>query len=113
VALRDEIAETILPETATPGAKAAKTGALMALMVTDAYMVEAQQVFRAGLGQLDVACEKAHGVAFMQATPAQRLAVIELLDASRRPRWTRVSPSEPGAHRPPPCLPMSPHTISA
>ena len=29
----DEIAETILPETSTPGAKAAKTGAFMALMV--------------------------------------------------------------------------------
>ena len=30
VALLDEIAETILPETSTPGAKAAKTGAFMA-----------------------------------------------------------------------------------
>ena len=37
VALLDEIAETILPETTTPGAKAARTGAFMALMVTDAY----------------------------------------------------------------------------
>ena len=37
VALLDEIAETILPETSTPGAKAAKTGAFMALMVTDVY----------------------------------------------------------------------------
>ncbi|MGH8203689.1 MAG: gluconate 2-dehydrogenase subunit 3 family protein, partial [Steroidobacteraceae bacterium] len=30
IALLDEIAETILPETSTPGAKAAKTGAFMA-----------------------------------------------------------------------------------
>ena len=37
VALLDEIAETILPETSTPGAKAAKIGAFMALMVTEAY----------------------------------------------------------------------------
>ena len=37
IALLDEIAETILPETSTPGAKAARTGAFMALMVTDAY----------------------------------------------------------------------------
>ena len=35
IALLDEIAETILPQTKTPGAKAAKTGAFMALMVTD------------------------------------------------------------------------------
>ena len=37
IAFLDEIAETILPETKTPGAKAAKTGAFMALMVTDSY----------------------------------------------------------------------------
>jgi len=46
VALLDEIAETILPETTTPGAKAARTGAFMALMVTDAYSDANQQVFR-------------------------------------------------------------------
>ena len=35
IAYLDEIADTILPTTSTPGAKAAKTGAFMALMVTD------------------------------------------------------------------------------
>ena len=35
IALLDEVADTILPETKTPGAKAAHTGAFMALMVTD------------------------------------------------------------------------------
>ena len=100
VALLDEIAETILPETSTPGAKAAKTGAFMALMVTDAYTVEAQQVFRAGLGQVDEACRKAHGVAFMQAAPAQRLAVVEALDREQKaamdariPEPTRRAPA--------------------
>ena len=100
VALLDEIAETILPETSTPGAKAAKTGAFMALMVTDAYTVEAQQVFRTGLGQVDEACRKAHGVAFMQAAPAQRLAVVEALDREQKaamdariPERTRRAPA--------------------
>jgi Gluconate 2-dehydrogenase subunit 3 len=50
VALLDEIADTILPETSTPGAKAARTGAFMALMVTDAYTDRDQQVFRDGQG---------------------------------------------------------------
>src|SRR5215212_8606289 len=40
VAFLDEIAETILPQTKTPGAKAAKTGAFMALMVTDSYSAD-------------------------------------------------------------------------
>jgi glucoside 3-dehydrogenase (cytochrome c) hitch-hiker subunit len=104
VALLDEIAETILPETSTPGARAAKTGAFMALMVTDAYTVQAQQVFRAGLGQVDEACRKAHGVAFMQAAPAQRLAVVEALDREQKavmdariPERTRRVPAAPPA----------------
>jgi hypothetical protein len=100
VLLLDEIAETILPETSTPGARAAKTGAFMALMVTDAYTVEAQQVFRAGLGQVDEACRNAHGVAFMQAAPAQRLGVVEALDREQKaamdarvPERTRRAPA--------------------
>ena len=49
VALLDEIAETILPETRTPGAKAAGVGAFMALMVADTYDPREQRLFSAGL----------------------------------------------------------------
>ena len=37
ISLLDEIAETIIPATATPGAKAAKVGEFMKIMVTDCY----------------------------------------------------------------------------
>lgn len=84
VALLDEIAETILPETTTPGAKAAKTGAFMALMVTDAYTDRNQQVFRDGMRTLEDACRTATGTAFMQATPAQRLTLLEALDREQK-----------------------------
>ncbi len=84
VALLDEIAETILPETSTPGAKAAKAGAFMALMVTDAYTERAQGVFRDGMRELDEACRKAHAVSFMAASPAQRLVLIEALDREQK-----------------------------
>src|SRR5256885_382873 len=75
VAFLDEIAETILPETKTPGAKAAKTGAFMALMVTDSYGPGEQKIFRDGMRALDEASQKANGASFMKATPAQRLAL--------------------------------------
>jgi hypothetical protein len=84
VALLDEIAETILPETSTPGAKAAKTGAFMALMVTDAYTDANQQLFRDGLGSLDAACRAAHGASFMQASTTQRLTLLEALDREQK-----------------------------
>jgi hypothetical protein len=84
VALLDEIAETILPETSTPGAKAAKVGAFMALMVTATYTDQTQQVFRNGMGQLDAACQQAHGQSFMAASPAKRLVLLEALDREQK-----------------------------
>ena len=84
IAFLDEIAETILPETKTPGAKAAKTGAFMALMVTDSYWPAEQKVFREGMRKMDEAMKKAKDVSFMQATPAQRLAVLTTLDREQK-----------------------------
>ena len=84
VALLDEIADTILPATSTPGAKAAQTGAFMALMVTDVYPAPAQQVFRDGLRQVEEACRTRHAVSFMAASPAQRLVVLEALDREQK-----------------------------
>jgi len=111
VTLLDEIAETILPETSTPGAKAAKTGAFMALMVTEAYTPRNQQVFRDGLRELDEACRAAaNGASFMQATPAQRLTLIEALDREQRtateeraeaPRSRAPAAPEPPDDQPP------------
>ena len=71
IALLDEVAETILPETTTPGAKAAHVGAFMALMVTDTYEERQQTVFRDGIKQL---------AGFMELPAAQRLAKLEQLD---------------------------------
>jgi hypothetical protein len=84
IALLDEIADTILPTTSTPGAKAAKTGPFMALMVTDVYSDRDQQVFRDGMRALEDACRTATGGGFLQATPAQRLALLEALDREQR-----------------------------
>ena len=74
-------------------------------MVTDVYDARDQQVFRDGIGQLDEACRTAHGVAFMQATPAQRLSLLEALDREQKtamearsnPRGTNRAPAAPPA----------------
>src|SRR5690606_29068761 len=83
VALLDELAETILPETDTPGAKAAAVGPFVAMMVTDCYDDEDQAVFREGLATVDGRCRDLHGVGFLEATPGQRLALVETLDAEQ------------------------------
>ncbi|MDJ0700001.1 MAG: gluconate 2-dehydrogenase subunit 3 family protein [Woeseiaceae bacterium] len=81
--LLDEIAETILPETETPGAKAAAVGPFIALMVTDTYSPEEQEVFTEGLATIDRECQQAHGRNFVELSSAERLAIAERLDRER------------------------------
>jgi glucoside 3-dehydrogenase (cytochrome c) hitch-hiker subunit len=96
VALLDEIADTILPTTGTPGAKAAGVGPFMALMVTDAYEPADQAIFRRGLQQLDAASRTANGKLFLSATPAARLALLETLDREQKAYMDAKKDEEPG-----------------
>ena len=97
LAFLDEVAETILPETGTPGAKAAGVGPFIALMVTDTYTPREQQVFRDGMRTLDDESEEMHGASFMSATPAQRLALLEKLDAEQV-RYMKTRADDAPAH---------------
>lgn len=80
IAFLDEIAETILPETSTPGAKAAGVGAYMAVMVADTYTAGERDVFFAGLDTLNDLCRADHGVPFMAAAAAERSSLLTRLD---------------------------------
>lgn len=91
IVLLDEIAETILPATSTPGAKAAGVGAFIAVMVTDTYAPVQQREFRDGLRTLERECEAQHGTNFMAATAAQRHALLERLDREQ------LGPVAPGS----------------
>lgn len=95
VALLDEVADTILPETKTPGAKAAKVGAFMALMVTDTYEPRDQDIFRAGMRQLDEASTRASGAPFMKASPSARLSLLESLDQEQKAYQDARTDDEP------------------
>ena len=72
IALLDEVAETIIPATATPGAKAAMVGEFMKVMVTDCYTEAQQAAFTNGIASLEEACKKANSKSFMDCTPVQR-----------------------------------------
>ena len=83
IELLDEIADTILPETSTPGAKAAGVGPFVAMMVTDTYYENDQQLFREGLNSLQAQCLRSYGAHFQIVTAAQRLTLVESLDAEQ------------------------------
>jgi hypothetical protein len=76
----DEIAETILPRTKTPGAKDAGAGAFMATFVTDCYTQKQQAAFRAGLADID----KRAGGRFVSLAPQARTGLLRALDAEAR-----------------------------
>lgn len=76
----DEIAETILPRTTTPGAKDAGAGGFIATFVTDCYTQKQQAAFRAGLADID----KRAGGRFVSLTPQARTELLRALDAEAR-----------------------------
>src|SRR5688572_12029382 len=71
VAYLDEIADTILPDTKTPGAKAAKVGAFMTVMINDCYEEKDQKIFYEGMKKLEDLSENTYDNSFMQISPQQ------------------------------------------
>ncbi len=80
IALLDEVGETILPATSSPGAKAAKIGNFMKVIVTDCYDEKDQKIFNEGIGKLQEACKKQKGKSFMECTPQERHDFLVALD---------------------------------
>jgi hypothetical protein len=85
IAYLDEVAETIIPATDTPGAKAAKVGTFMTVMVKDCYDEKNQKVFLEGMNKLNEASKKKFGgSAFLKATPEQRKELLNELDKDQK-----------------------------
>ena len=84
VSFLDEVAETIIPTTNTPGAKAAKVGEFMHTMVTDCYDDNDRKAFIEGMSTLEKACQEKYGHVFLKATPQQRTALLTAIDAEAK-----------------------------
>ncbi|MET0462842.1 MAG: gluconate 2-dehydrogenase subunit 3 family protein [Chitinophagaceae bacterium] len=80
ISFLDEVGETILPKTNTPGAKEAQVGEFMKTMVNDCYDANDQKTFHEGIKKLDEACEKMHKTGFMEASPEQKQSLLISLD---------------------------------
>jgi hypothetical protein len=83
IAFLDEVAETIFPKTSTPGAKEAKVGEFMTVMVKDCYEKKDQDAFRDGMTKLNEACKAKHKHGFMHASAEQRKELLVALDKER------------------------------
>ncbi|MEG0185718.1 MAG: gluconate 2-dehydrogenase subunit 3 family protein [Stenotrophomonas sp.] len=87
VGMLDEIADTILPRTKTPGAKDAGAGVFMAQFVTDCYTARQQATFRAGLTAID----KRAGGRFVSLAAPARAELLRALDAEAKAHTVEVT----------------------
>tara|TARA_R110002020_G_scaffold83652_1_gene207862 strand:+ start:457 stop:1011 length:555 start_codon:yes stop_codon:yes gene_type:complete len=76
IAFLDELGDTIIPETDTPGAKAAGIGAFMVMMVKDTYDGDSQKEFVDGVNKLRKDFKSANGKDFVGAPTEERLAYL-------------------------------------
>ena len=84
IAYLDEVAETIIPQTDTPGAKAAKVGTFMTVMVKDCYDEKNQKIFLDGMTALNEASKKKYNNGFMKITPEQRKELLTEIDKEQK-----------------------------
>lgn len=76
-----ELADTIIPTTSTPGAKAAKVNEIIDVIVKDCYKPDDQKRFVDGLAQTNKLSQDAYGKAFVQLDPTQRIEIVKKLEA--------------------------------
>lgn len=84
IAFLNEVGDTILPTTSTPGAKAANVGQFMSVMVKDCYKPEDQKVFMKGISDLDAASDKKFDKKFLDCSAEQRTALLSELDKEQK-----------------------------
>ena len=92
----DEISETILPRTDTPGAKDAAVGAFIARYSAACYEPAHLLILKQGIVTLDALMRAKAGADFLHASPAQRQSL--LTDIDRQARKHAKEPNQPAPH---------------
>ena len=75
-----DIADTILPQTSSPGAKEAGVGSFIPVMVRDCYTKEDQDVFVEGLRKIDDAASAKFGKKFQELAATERTELLNEID---------------------------------
>lgn len=91
----DQVAETILPATDTPGAKEAKVGDFMARIVKDCYTEPDQKIFLDGMLKLDAASKMKYDKSFLETSPEQQHDLLVELDKEQKSYMAAKKASDP------------------
>ena len=79
----EELMETILPKTSTPGANDIYAHLFALKMLDDCYKKEDQQKFVQGLKEFQKRANAELNTSFMKATPVQRMSLLKKIEADK------------------------------
>lgn len=92
----DEVGETILPATASsPGAKEAKIGEFMKVIVTDCYEEKDQKIFTEGIKKLDEFSKKQYNESFLKLNANQKHDLLVQVDNEMKAYQKNKKEDEP------------------
>lgn len=91
ISLLDEIGETIIPATTTPGAKAAQIGEFMKVIVTDCYTLDEQKAFLDGLNDFESVCKQVTGKTYTSCSAKERHDFLLTLEKEAKEFNKKVS----------------------
>jgi len=74
------IAELIIPQTDTPGAKAARVNEFIDLILTEWYDEEEKSIFMTGLADVDSRTRDLYGKDFVDCAEKQQVEILQALD---------------------------------
>jgi hypothetical protein len=95
ISFLDEVGDTIIPATDTPGAKDAKIGEFMHRIVRDCYNKTDQDIFIAGMAKLNDASKSMNGKYFLESSPEERKNLLISLDKEQKDYTASKKPSDP------------------
>jgi len=95
ISFLDEVGETIIPATDTPGAKETKIGEFMHTIVRDCYGEKEQQIFVDGMGKLNDASKKVNGKTFLESNADERKKLLIQLDKEQKDYTATKKPEDP------------------
>lgn len=95
ISFLDEVGDTIIPATDTPGAKDAKIGEFMHTIVRDCYNKTDQDIFIAGMGKLNEASKTMNGKYFLESSPEERKNLLIALDKEQKEYTAKKKTTDP------------------
>lgn len=98
ISLLDEIAETILPRTDTPGAKDSGAGAQMATIISNCFDQNQRTLVKEGLLALQALCLQRFKQNFPALTAAQKLQILTELDTEAKTQLATAQKHQMAPH---------------